>query len=86
MSYIGYPCRSRASLGSQKDEELGDAIQAYWTWTTYARTGDPNGGGLPMWPRYTSAMDDHIVLGNEISVGTEILRDPCDFWEAQLSQ
>jgi len=40
---------------SDRDRAMGRTISAYIV--NFARTGDPNGKGLPDWPRYTGAAD-----------------------------
>jgi len=47
-----------------KDEALSEMMRTYWT--NFARTGDPNGTGLPEWPAYDDAAPQmlHIEAGS----------------------
>ena len=40
---------------TDRDRAMGRAISAYIV--NFAKTGDPNGAGLPVWPRYSKAAD-----------------------------
>ena len=45
-----YAGGSQGGAFAEADRRLSATIQGYWT--NFAKTGDPNGPGLPDWPRY----------------------------------
>jgi para-nitrobenzyl esterase len=47
------------------DRRLTGLVMAYWT--NFARTGDPNAGGLPAWPAYDAADARVMVLGDKLA-------------------
>jgi para-nitrobenzyl esterase len=61
---------------SAADRKLSDEMMSYWT--NFARTGDPNGPGLPNWPKYDS-QDSLIHLNDPITSGPDTLRARYEF-------
>jgi len=43
------------------DQELAATMSAYWT--NFAKTGNPNGAGLPLWPSYNTTDRQIMILG-----------------------
>jgi para-nitrobenzyl esterase len=61
---------------SADDRKLSDEMMSYWT--NFARTGDPNGAGLPVWPKYDK--DDSLIhLDSTITSGPDTLRGRYEF-------
>ncbi len=54
------------------DQRISEAMQAYWT--NFAKTGDPNGGNLPKWPKFDSRSRAYLDFTNPGPVAKEGLR------------
>ena len=53
----------RVSAISDKDKRIVAMMQDYWT--NFARSGNPNGAGLPQWPAVTPAGNDTLVVDDD---------------------
>ena len=59
-----------------EDRKLSDEVMSYWT--NFARTGDPNGPGLPVWPKYDK--DGSLIhLDSTITSGPDTTRPRYEF-------
>jgi para-nitrobenzyl esterase len=63
------------------DRRLGDVMSSYWV--NFAKSGNPNGAGLPSWPAYKSGGGGELMeLGKEIGARGERHRDRYEFFDA----
>jgi len=60
-----------------QDLAVSKMAQSYWV--NFARTGDPNGSGLPVWPRYDSNKD--LIFEFHLDGSASAIPDP---WKARL--
>ena len=59
---------------------LSDAMNA--AWSRLAAAGDPNGAGVPAWPRYDAVRDATLVWDDPAFARDGIRTALCDFWDA----
>ena len=58
-SDVPYVFGTLPSTVEPKDTALSQLVESYWT--NFAKTGDPNGAGLPNWPRYAPGPEGQLM-------------------------
>lgn len=64
-----------------EDKALAKIMMGYWV--NFAKTGDPNGPGLPPWPVYQAATDLNLEIGDQVRPSAHLFQKECDFLESQ---
>jgi para-nitrobenzyl esterase len=57
---------------------LSKTMQGFWL--NFARTGNPNGKGLPNWPEFEPTRQMMKIFDTEVTTGSAGLSDRCAFW------
>jgi para-nitrobenzyl esterase len=76
-------------LGDQASDpaarNLSEQMQQYWT--NFAKTGDPNGPGLPKWPTFDGATRSYLELSMEGPIARSTLRSAaCGVYSEKLTR
>jgi para-nitrobenzyl esterase len=69
---------------AQADLDLSDAMMGYWG--RFGATGDPNGAGAIVWPKYDPAKDTYVRFDSPIASGEGVRTAQCDAWEQILTK
>ena len=68
-----------AQLMHPHNYEVSRRMVIYWT--NFAKTGDPNGGGVAEWPRFVAGNEETLVFGNQgMSVERDYLKERLDLF------
>lgn len=66
LPYVFGQLDPRAADWTSSDRVLSEMIERYWT--NFARTGNPNGPGLPSWPQFAVGKDQAFELNHKLRV------------------
>ena len=79
---FGAPALNALRLARAPELHLSEQMQSYWS--NFARTGDPNGAGLPRWPRFEAKAMAYMSFTAQGAAAGEGLRRPqCELFLEQ---
>jgi para-nitrobenzyl esterase len=83
IEYVFQTLKSQAGVPWTEDDfKVSDAMSSYWV--NFAKTGNPNGGGLADWPKYDSKNGYQVMhlYGKKIHAAAETVRGRYEFLDA----
>ena len=79
ISYVYNHPRLPNEPWTDDDRRIGDMMSSYWT--NYARTGNPNGAGLPNWPAFDPKTQQVMELGDHFQPIPLADKEKVSFWQ-----
>jgi para-nitrobenzyl esterase len=65
------------------DQQLADTMSSYWV--NFAKSGNPNGNGLPQWPAYNTVSSKVMLLGEKPAAISLPDKTALDFMSKQMT-
>lgn len=87
MPYVFDHLDQHALPWTLADRRLASVMSTYWT--NFAKSGSPNGAGLPTWPAFTESNPQAMLLGEIVAPGpipdlTDLRRIDRLYWTARF--
>jgi para-nitrobenzyl esterase len=76
---IPYVFGTLRGLATEQDRALAATMSG--AWVRFARTGDPNGEGLPRWRPHDAIGDAWFEFGRDVQPATKLHKDACDLFD-----
>jgi para-nitrobenzyl esterase len=83
IEYVFDNLATRPYLWNDSDRKLAKLMSGYWV--NFAKTGDPNGPGLPNWPACDPKHDLLLEFGDTVEPRPNFDKAALDFFETSLS-
>ena len=79
IAYVFNNLNAQNTMLQELDHKLSDMMSAYWV--NFAKTGDPNGKGLPRWIPYNASNEPYMDFGDVVQIRNHLLKEQLDFLE-----
>ena len=79
IPYVFSTLKTAGGRVEEIDRTLANLMTA--AWYRFAAKGDPNGDGIPEWPRYDRKSDVNLEFGDVIRENRGLQAPQCDMWQ-----